>query len=432
MRLKCEMTASRINRRVFSQSTLAAAAAAVFPMPALGTGSSSRVVVIGGGFAGTSCARELKKIDPNIAVTLVETNKTFTALPMSNSVIAGLRKIGQQQFEYRAITAIGIDVVIATAKAVDPQTRQVALVDGKLLSYDQLVIAPGIDLRWDAIPGYDRAAAEKMPHAWNDGAQADLLRRQLTEMPDGGTVVMSVPVAPARCPPAPYERASLIAHYLKTAKPRSKLIVLDAKENFSMQRLFQNAWKELYTGLLEWVPLSSGGQVVSIDVASKTIKTDFDSYRANVANIIPPQRAGDVTALAGVADRTGWCPIDPITFESKQQANIHVIGDAAIAGALPKSASTANSAGKLCAAAIVQLLAGGKPRAPELASACYSLLAPGYAISITAKYRPVDDQFIEIEGSGEISPLEAPQSRREEEAKLADDWFTQITGEVFG
>jgi NADPH-dependent 2,4-dienoyl-CoA reductase/sulfur reductase-like enzyme len=427
-----EMTASRIDRRVFSQSTLAAAAAAAFPMSALGARPSARVVVIGGGFAGTSCARELKKIDPNIAVTLVEANKIFTALPMSNSVVAGLRKIDQQQFEYRAITAAGIDVVIAAAKAIDPQARQVELVEGQSLSYDRLVLAPGIDLRWDAIPGYDRAAAEKMPHAWNDGAQADLLRRQLAEMPDGSTVVMSVPTAPARCPPAPYERASLIAHYLKTAKPRSKLIVLDAKENFSMQRLFQNAWRELYAGLLEWVPLSSGGQVVSVDVASKTIKTDFESYRANVANIIPPQRAGGVTTLAGVADRTGWCPIDPITFESKQQADIHVIGDAAIAGAMPKSASAATSAGKLCAAAIVQLLAGAKPREPELASACYSLLAPGYAISITGKYHPVGDQFIEIEGAGETSPLEAPRSRREEEAKLADGWFTQITGEVFG
>jgi sulfide dehydrogenase [flavocytochrome c] flavoprotein subunit len=426
------MTASRINRRAFSRSTLAAAAAAAFPIPALSAGPPARVVVVGGGFAGTSCARELKKIDPTIAVTLVEANKTFTALPMSNSVIAGLRKIGQQQFEYRASTAAGIDVVIAVAKAVDPQARQVTLVGEKLLSYDRLVLAPGIDLRWDAIPGYDRAAAEKMPHAWNDGAQADLLRRQLTEMADGSTVVMSVPTAPARCPPAPYERASLIAHYLKTAKPRSKLIVLDAKENFSMQRLFQNAWKELYTGLLEWVPLSSGGQVVSVDVASKTIKTDFESYRADVANIIPPQRAGGVTTLAGVADRTGWCPIDPITFESKQQADIHVIGDAAIAGAMPKSASAANSAGKLCAAAIVELLAGAKPREPELASACYSLLAPGYAISITGKYHPVGDQFIEIEGAGETSPLEAPRSWREEDAKLADGWFTQITGEVFG
>lgn len=427
-----DMTAVRIDRRAFSQSTLVAAAAAAFPMPAWGARASARVVVVGGGFAGTSCARALKKIDPNIAVTLVETNKTFTALPMSNGVVAGLRKIGQQQFEYRAIAAAGIDVVIATAKAVDPQARRVALADGKSLTYDRLVLAPGIDLRWDAIPGYDRTAAEKMPHAWNDGAQADLLRRQLTEMPDGGTVVMSVPMVPARCPPAPYERASLISHYLKTAKPRSKLIVLDAKENFSMQRLFQNAWKELYTGLLEWVPLSSGGQIVSVDVASKTIKTDFDSFRADVANIIPPQRAGGVAALAGVADRTGWCPIDPITFESKQQANIHVIGDAAIAGAMPKSASAANSAGKLCAAAIAQLLAGAKPREPELASACYSLLAPGYAISIAGKYHPVGDQFIEIEGAGETSPLEAPRSRREEDAVRANDWFTQITGEVFG
>jgi NADPH-dependent 2,4-dienoyl-CoA reductase/sulfur reductase-like enzyme len=398
----------------------------------MGAGSSARVVVIGAGFAGTSCARALKKIDPTIAVTLVETNKTFVALPMSNGVIAGMRKIGQQQFGYSAAAAAGIDVVIAKATAVDPQARQVVLADGKALAYDRLVVAPGIDLRWDAIRGYDRAASEKMPHAWNDGEQADLLRRQLAEMPDGGTVVMSVPVAPARCPPAPYERASLIAHYLRAAKPRSKLIVLDAKENFSMQRLFQNAWKELYPGLLEWVPLSSGGQIVSVDVASKTIKTDFDSYRADVANIIPPQKAGAVTALAGVADRTGWCPIDPITFESKLQANVHVIGDAAISGAMPKSASAANSAGKLCAAAIAQLLAGARPQLPELASACYSLLAPGYAISIKGKYRPVDDQFIEIEGVGETSPLDAPQSRRAEEAKLADGWFTQITGEVFG
>lgn len=401
-------------------------------MPALGAGSSARVVVIGGGFAGASCARALKKLDPNIAVTLIEANKTFTALPMSNSVVAGLRTIGQQRFEYSAIAAAGIDVAIATAKAIDPQARQVVVADGKSFAYDRLVLAPGIDLRWDTIPGYDRAVAENMPHAWNDGAQADLLRRQLNEMPDGGTVVMSVPVAPARCPPAPYERASLIAHYLKVAKPHSKLIVLDAKENFSMQRLFQAAWKELYPGLLEWVPLSSGGQIVSVDAASKTIKTDFDSYRADVANIIPPQIAGGITVLAGVADRTGWCPINPITFESTQQANIHVIGDAAISGSLPKSASAANSAGKLCAAAIARLLAGAKPGEPELASACYSLVAPGYAISIAGKYHPVGDQFIEIEGAGKTSPLEAPPSLRADEARLADGWFTRITGEVFG
>ena len=401
-------------------------------MPALGAGSSARVVVIGGGFAGASCARALKKLDPNISVTLIEANKTFTALPMSNSVVAGLRTIGQQRFDYSAVAAAGVDVVIATAKAIDPQSRQVVLADGRSIAFERLVLAPGIDLRWDTIPGYDRGVAEKMPHAWNDGTQADLLRRQLNEMPDSGTVVMSVPVAPARCPPAPYERASLIAHYLKVAKPRSKLIVLDAKENFSMQRLFQAAWKELYPGLLEWVPLSSGGQIVSVDAASKTIKTDFDSYRADVANIIPPQIAGGITVLAGVADRTGWCPINPITFESIQQANIHVIGDAAISGSLPKSASAANSAGKLCAAAIARLLAGAKPGEPELASACYSLVAPGYAISIAGKYHPVGDQFIEIEGAGKTSPLEAPPSLRADEAKLADGWFTRITGEVFG
>src|SRR5664279_738975 len=171
------MTASRIDRRSFSQSLLAVAA---FPMPALGAGSSARVVVIGGGFAGASCARALKKLDPNISVTLIEANKTFTALPMSNSVVAGLRTIGQQRFDYSAVAAAGVDVVIATAKAIDPQSRQVVLADGRSIAFERLVLAPGIDLRWDTIPGYDRSVAEKMPHAWIDGTQADLLRRQLT------------------------------------------------------------------------------------------------------------------------------------------------------------------------------------------------------------------------------------------------------------
>ena len=235
------------------------------------------------------------------------------------------------------------------------------LADGTKLNYERLVVSPGIDFRSGAIQGYDRAAMEIMPPAYNDGAQVALLRRQLEAMEDGGTVVIASPVNPARCPPAPYERASLIAHYLKTKKPKSKVIVLDAKESFTMQKLFEAAWQELYPGMIEWVGLSNGGALTSVDAATKTLATDFDKYKAAVANIIPPQKAGRVAELAGVADRTGWCPVDPVTFASKLQPNIHVIGDAAIAGAMPRSASAAHSQARICAAAIAAQLAGKTP-----------------------------------------------------------------------
>src|SRR2546428_300091 len=214
-------------------------------------------------------------------------------------------------FTYDRVAADGIAVARATATAVDAQARSVTLADGTRLPYDRLVLAPGIDIRWGALPGYDEAAAAEMPHAWRAGEQTVLLRRQLEAMDDGGLVVISAPANPFRCPPGPYERASLIAHYLKTKKPKSKLIVLDAKDAFSKQRLFQAAWAELYPGLLEWVPLSKGGNVTSVDPATLTLVTDFARHKAAVANVIPPQKAGRVADAAGVADRTGWCPIGP-------------------------------------------------------------------------------------------------------------------------
>jgi len=240
------------------------------------------------------------------------------------------------------------------------------------------------------------------------------------------------PVNPARCPPAPYERASLIAYYLKGKKPRSKVIVLDAKESFTMQRLFETAWKALYPGLIEWVGLSSGGVLSSVEVATRTLVTDFDKYQAAVASVIPPQKAGHAAELAGVADRTGWCPVDPMTFESRLQRNIHVIGDAAIAGAMPRSASAAHSQGLICAAAIARLIAGEKPAPPTLTSQCYSLIAPGYAISQHGTYRPVDDQYTEADGGAIVSAQDAPPATRKAEADQADVWFKTITGEVFG
>ena len=425
------MSATRINRRSFLRAASAAGAYAAVPaLPAVAQGGA-RVVVIGGGFGGAACARALRRAAPQIAVTLVEANPTFTASPMSNAVIAGLRPLTQQQFGYKRIADDGVAVVISAAVGVDANARTVTLENGTRLPYDRLVLAPGIDFRWGAIPGYDQAAAARIPHAWKDAAQIDLLRRQIEAMDDGGTVVIAAPVNPARCPPAPYERASLIAHVLKSKKPRSKLIVLDAKDSISMQRQFQSAWAELYKGLLEWVPLSQGGQLASVEVATRTLVTDFDKYKADVANVIPPQKAGRIAEVAGVADRTGWCPIDPVTFESHLQPNMHVIGDAALAGAMPKSASAAASAAKLCAAGVVALLRGEKPVEPTISSTCYSLIAPDYAISLAGMYRPVKDQFLEIEGSGHTSPVDAPRAARAEEAQQAGRWFDTITREVF-
>ena len=406
--------------------------AALFPARARAQNTAARVVVIGGGFAGASCARALRQADRRLAVTLVEPNPTFTACPFSNAVIVGLRELRAQQFTYDRIAADGIAIRRTSATGVDPNARSVTLADGAQVPYDRLVLAPGIDIRWNAVAGYDQAASAQMPHAWQAGEQTLLLRRQLEAMDDGGLVVISAPPNPFRCPPGPYERASLIAYFLKTKKPKSKLIVLDAKEAFSKQRLFQQAWSELYPGLIEWVPLSKGGAVTSVDPATRTLVTDFGRHQAKVANVIPPQKAGRIADVAGVTDRTGWCPIDPATFESKLQPGIHVIGDAAIAGAMPKSAFAANSQAKACAAVVAQLLTGSTPSTPKLINTCYSLVAPDYGISVAGVYQPTNGQLADVPGAGGLSPAEAPRATRTAEAVLAEAWFRTITDEVFG
>ena len=419
-------------RRFLATAVAAAASSTLLPRLVHAQAASSRVVVVGGGFAGASCARALRVENPRLAVTLVEPNPTFTACPFSNAVIGGLRELSAQQFTYDRIIADGIALARTTATAVDVSGRAVTLADGARLPYDRLVLAPGIDLRWGALPGYDEPAAALMPHAWKAGEQTLLLRRQLEAMVDGGLVVISAPANPFRCPPGPYERASLIAHYLKTKKPRSKLLVLDAKDAFSKQRLFLQAWSELYPGLLEWVPLSKGGAVTSVEPATRTLVTDFGRHQAAVANVIPPQKAGRIAEVAGVADRTGWCPIDPVTFESRLQPGVHVIGDAAIAGAMPKSAFAANSQAKTCAAAVARLVTGAAPSTPKLINTCYSLVAPDYGISVAGVYQPTNGQLADVPGSGGVSPGEAPRASRALEAALAEGWFRTITTEVFG
>jgi NADPH-dependent 2,4-dienoyl-CoA reductase/sulfur reductase-like enzyme len=342
-----------------------------------------------------------------------------------------MREPAAQIFTYDKLAALGVSLVQGTATAIDPQARTVK-VGEQTLAYDRLVLAPGIDVRWNAIPGYDEAAAESMPHAWKAGAQTLLLRRQIEAMEDGGTFVISAPDSPIRCPPAPYERASLVAHALKAKKPRAKVIILDAKDAFPQQKLFQAAWRELYGDRIEWVALSSGGKVIKVEPATRTFVTEFDEYKAAVANVVPPQKAGRIAELAGVADRSGWCPVDPITFESTLQRNIHVIGDAAITGAIPRSASGAHAQAKAAAAAVAALLRGKAPPAPKLNASCYSVVAPDYAFSMTAVYQPSGGQYLEAEGSPGSSPVEAPRTLRASEAKAAEAWFRTITTDTFG
>ena len=422
------MSSQIFSRRTLLKSATAASAAALLPGPSLAQ-TPARVVVVGGGFAGATCARELKR--DGLAVTMVEPNATYTACPFSNGVVAGLRPLSAQQFGYDALKKEGIAIAAQNATRVDPQAKQVMLDDGASLAYDRLVLAPGIDLRFDVLPGYDEQAAQMMPHAWKAGEQTSLLRRQLEAMDDGGTVIIVAPPNPFRCPPGPYERASLIAHYLKTQKPRAKLIILDAKDAFSKQKLFQDAWKTLYPNL-EWISLSSGGKVTEVDVKEKTLITEFGRHKADVANVIPPQRAGLIAPLAGAADRTGWCPIDPVTFESKLQPGIHVVGDACIAGGMPKSAFSANAQAKVCAAAVSALLRNEAPVQPKLINTCYSLVAPEYGISVAGVYRPANGVLSDVSGAGGVSPTDAPASFRALEATYADTWFQTITADVFG
>ena len=422
------MTTRPVTRR---SAVLGITAAALAQPSVLRAQSTGRVVVVGGGFGGAACARALKRAQADLQVILIEPNTVFTACPFSNEVIAGLRDIEAQQFSHDSLAAEGVTVISQTVTTIAPEQRSVMTADGVALPYDRLVLSPGIDFHVEALPGYDGAASQKMPHAWKAGAQTLLLRRQLEAMEDGGTVAIAVPANPSRCPPAPYERASLIAHYLKTKKPRAKVLILDAKDNFPQQRLFEKAWKELYGDMIERIGLSQGGRVTSVDPATKTIITEFGNYTPDVANVIPPQRAGHVAEIAGATDTTGWCPIDPVTFESKLVKNIHVIGDACLGGGIPKSASAASAQGKACAAAIVNLLAGRMLEIPRLTGVCYNTVAPGYGFSLAGNYQPKGDIFAEVEG-GFTSPVDAPRELRAREAAEAERWFQTITAGTFG
>ncbi len=390
------------------------------------------VVVIGGGFGGATVARYLRVDYPDIRVTLIETVKRFITCPFSNLVLGGLRTMDSITHGYDGLRKIGVSVVHDTVTHIDPARKRLTLASGKHIGYDKLVISPGIGFKWGAIKGYDERAAEKMPHAWKAGAQTVALKKQLEAMRDGGLVVIAAPPNPFRCPPGPYERASMIAHYLKQHKPRSKILILDAKDSFSKQGLFQSAWAQLYPGMIEWVPGAKGGKVVEVDAGRRLVITELDKHKADVANVIPPQTAAEIALATGLANDSGFCPVDPKSFESTVHKDIHVIGDASIAGALPKSGFAANSEAKLCAAAIAASLKGQPLPDATFVNTCYSLVAPEYGISVAAVYRITEKGISAVKGAGGVSPKDADAGFRADEAKYAFGWYASITKDIWG
>jgi NADPH-dependent 2,4-dienoyl-CoA reductase/sulfur reductase-like enzyme len=383
--------------------------------------------VIGGGYAGAVAAKYLRLWSLGaIEVVVVEPNRQFVSCPVSNLVLGGSKTIDDLTFDYQLLKSNhGIQWVQDQVTAIDADARKLLMQRGEL-SYDRLIIAPGIDFIYDNLPMLQSAEAQKqVPHAWKAGWQTVNLRRQLEAMPDGGVFVMNVPAAPYRCPPGPYERAAQVAYYLKNHKPKSKVIVLDANaEIISKKGLFTKVFNDMYAGLVDYRP---NNLVVSVDITSKTVTTEFDTVKADVLNIIPPQRAGNPAQMAQLfnVDKR-WCEVDFLTYESRLAANIHVIGDA-VSAALPKSAHMATNQAKICANAIVQLMAGAIPDpAPVFANTCYSYVTDKSAMHVANVYRydAVKKIMVSAEGGGvSIAPSE-------QEGVYAASWAANIWSDI--
>jgi sulfite dehydrogenase len=385
-----------------SGAALALAGCASAPPP---TPSIGRVVVVGGGFGGATCAHYLKMWGGNVDVTLVERNAAFISCPISNLVIGGFRAMSDITRGYDTLRAAGVKVVQDEVLAIDPIKKTVRLKGGNPLSYDRLVVSPGVDFMFEQVGGLEREInAGRVAHAWRAGPQTELLRRQLESMPDGGVVAMTIPKAPYRCPPGPYERACMVAAYLKQAKPKAKLLVLDANpEVQSKKALFEKAFKDHYSGVLEY-----RANAELKEVAGKVAKLEFEDVKADVLNVIPPQRAADLAKSSGlITVNQRWCGVNWLSMESTAVPNVHVLGDAVFAAPLmPKSGHMANQHAKLAAAAILELLQGGQPNpSPVLMNTCYSFVTQRDVIHVASvhQYDAAEKIVKTVPGSGGVS-----------------------------
>ncbi|MEZ5825046.1 MAG: NAD(P)/FAD-dependent oxidoreductase [Geminicoccaceae bacterium] len=404
-----------------------------FSMIRRGHAASGRVVIIGGGFGGATCAKYIKRADPAIDVTLIEANASYITCPFSNGVLADIDTLDDLTLNYgRLASNHGVKVVKGNASAVDSVLKRVMLSDGRSFDYDRLVISPGVDFRFNDIDGLTASVSNKaIPHAWKAGSQTTLLRRKLHAIEDGGTFIITVPPSPYRCPPAPYERASLAAYWLKKNKPKSKVLILDSNDSMPKQALFEEAWSQLFPGMVTRITGSQGGEVVAVDPYGMTVDTaSGETVKGSVINIIPPHKAGAIAAKARVK-KGDWCPVNPATFESTKVPGIHVIGDACTASPLPKSGAAANSQGKVCAQAIADIFAGKTPGEPLFSNACYSVIQPKYAIALATIYGMRNGSLALVNGPNVTSPVGASKDYREKEFKDAGGWYRSLVSDSF-
>ena len=421
-----------ISRREFLKWSSAAGASAAAGVSLRARAAGGRVVVIGGGFGGATAAKYISMWAPEVRVTLIERNREFISCPLSNRVLAGQMTLQELTRGYGALSAkYGVDVLHEEVTQIDPERRIVETTRGTSVGYDRLIVSPGIDLLFDEIPGLNSAEARaKILHAWKAGPQTIALRKQLEAMPDGGVYAICIPKAPYRCPPGPYERACQVAWYFKNAKPKSKVLILDANEKvISKEGLFTKAWKEMYPGMVEYRPNST---LVDVDASSNTAKLEFEDVKADVLNVVPPQRAADIAMKTGlITANNKWCGVDYRSFESTVRNNIHVLGDAIVAAPLmPKSGHMANQHAKVCAAAVIELLDGGQVNPnPMLTNTCYSFVSAKDVIHVASvhKYDPEKKTLVTVQGAGGVSS--APN---EMEGSFAEAWGRNIWADMLG
>jgi len=418
----------KTNRRQF-MGGIGALAASTFPMPAFAQ-AKPKVVVVGGGPGGATVAKYVAK-DGGIDVSLVEPAKRFTTCFHSNLYLGGFKTWEEITHSYDKIAkAYGIKHVRLKATTIDREKKLVHFASGRSLPYDRLVLAPGIDIKFDSVPGYSEEVSKKLPHAWQAGAQTQLLKRQLNALSDGATIVMIAPPNPYRCPPGPYERMSMMAHVLKAkGHKKSRIVIIDPKENFSKQGLFMEGWQKHYPGMIEWQDAKMHGGVKNVDAKSMTVKTDLAEYKAQLINVIPAQMAGKIARDAGLANVSGFCPINPENMQSTTDANVYVVGDACIPGDMPKSGFSANSQAKVAAMMIRGELASGRTFPARYTNTCWSLIETDDTVKIGGSYAAKD---------GKIAATETFVSKTGETAELRKQtqaenmgWYAGIVADIF-
>lgn len=394
--------------------------------------ASARVVIVGGGFAGAACARRLRASCPNAEVILIERRRSFYTGPFCNAVASGMRPLSFAERTAQRISDDGVQVRFDEVVEIDPVVLRVRTASGLTLPADFIVVAPGVAMRWDTIEGLDERTQQTQPHAWLGDAQIVELKRRLDALEDGSVIAIASPPNPYRCPPGPYERASLIAwNLMQRRHRRSRILIFDSKDDFTKKPLFEFAWDLLYPGLIRWHSRAEGASVVAVDPRGRWLRSQSGERTAvDLACTIPPQRAADIALRSDLVDDTLWCPVHVHGLESKRHSNVFVLGDAAALAPVPKSAFAAHSQAQLCALTIAARIQAQPAPTPRLINTCYSLLADQYAISVSAVYAPSGDGFGVLHSG--MSPLQANADVRRIEYQQAQEWYAHITAACFG